>query len=212
MERTWQNIAISLAGAAQAVSLVEQLAKTGYLTSDEFVTAVDSLFQQNPHSVESVFGSHAKLYRGFDALDQLLNHHRDTKNSDLLRYMLGIIHIQARLAKKQVLLNTIGERLQKAASQAQHFGPSHDNVVANIADIYTDTISTFQYRIQVTGEYNYLQQPRLASQIRVLLLSAVRAITLWRQVGGSRWQLLLYRSKISAANRALLEQAKTEQI
>lgn len=43
------------------------------------------------------------------------------------------------------------------------------------------------------GDYNYLQQARIANQIRALLLAAIRSATLWRQVGGSRWQLLLQR-------------------
>lgn len=208
MERTWRNIAISLAGAAQAVNLVEQLAKTGYLHSDQFETAVKSLLDQSPATTESVFGGAENLAQGFEVLDELLTHHRHPKNGDLLRYMLGVMHLQKRLAKRQALLQVIGARLQKAADQAEHFGPSHENVVANIADIYTDTISKFQFRIQVTGEYSYLQQPRLAAQVRVLLLAAIRAITLWRQVGGSRWQLLLYRGKISAANRELLRETK----
>lgn len=203
MQKTWNNIAISLAGAAQAISLVEQLAKSGYLRSDEFETAMASLLVQNPETVESVFGSSAKLQRGFEVLLDLLNHHRDAKNADILRYMLGVIHIQKRLARRSDMLHVIGTRLEKTEVQIRHFGHTHDNVVANVAEIYSDTISKFQYRIQVTGEYSYLQQTRVANQIRALLLAAIRAITLWRQSGGSRWQLLIYRSKIAEAAEAL---------
>jgi len=206
LDKTWRNIAIGLAGAAQAISLVEQLAKTGYLHTDEFETAINSLLKQVPETTESVFGNVHKLSRGLDVMDELLNHHRDPKNGDLLRYMLGVMHIQKRLARRSEILYVIGNRLKKAEIQVEHFGSTHDNVVSNIADIYTDTISKFQYRIQVTGEHSYLQQPRLASQVRVLLLAAIRAITLWRQVGGSRWQLLIYRGKIDTANKALMHE------
>lgn len=209
MEKSWRNIATALAGATQAISLVEQLAKTGYLHTEEFETAISSLFEQNPESTMAVFGAAPKLRRGFETLDELLTHHRDPKNADLLRYMLGVMHLQKRLRRRSDLLYVIGNRLDKAQMQVQHFSLAHDNVVSNIADIYSDTISKFQFRIQVTGEYNYLQQPRLASQIRVLLLAAIRSITLWRQVGGSRWQLLLYRSKIAEANKGLLSESKT---
>jgi len=207
-QKTWRNIAIALAGATQAISLVEQLAKTGYLRSSEFETAISSLFQQNPESPISVFGDCQQLRLGFETLDELLNHHRDPKNADTLRYMLGVIHLQKRLTKNTDVLHVIGNRLEKAASQAEHFGIVHDNVVSNIADIYADTISKFQYRIQVTGEYNYLQQKRLAGQIRALLLAAIRAITLWRQIGGSRWQLLFYRARIIEANTQLLKECQ----
>ncbi len=209
MEKTWRNIAIALAGAAQAANLVEQLAKTGYLSTDEFETAVNSLLIQSPETTESVYGDVHNLRRGLEALERLLNNHRSPKNADLLRYMLGVMHLQKRLARRSEVLYVIGNRLEKVDAQVQHFGTTHDNVVSNIADIYTDTISKFQYRIQVMGEPAYLQQSRVASQIRALLLAAIRSITLWRQVGGSRWQLLLYRGKITEATEQLLQEART---
>lgn len=106
------------------------------------------------------------------------------------------------------MLDEIGERLEKARHQLDHFGPSHDNLIANLADIYTQTISTFQFRIQVLGEYQYLQQNRVANQVRVLLFAAIRSATLWRQLGGSRWQLLLQRKHIVEHNQKLLDEAK----
>lgn len=210
MDRSWRNLAIALAGAVQAVHLVEQLAKTGYLKTEQFETAMNSLINQNPESTAAVFGDIHRLHSGFEVLCELLNHHRDPKNADLLRYILGVIHIQKRLARRKDVLYVIGNRLEKAATQIEHFGPSHDNVVSNIAEIYSDTISKFQYRIQVTGEYHYLQQPRVASQIRCLLLAAIRAITLWRQIGGSRWQLLLYRGALAEASSNLLDESKAQ--
>ncbi len=210
MERSWRNLAIALAGAVQAVHLVEQLAKTGYLKSDPFETAINSLINQNPTSAADVFGDIHRLQTGFEVLHDLLTHHRDPKNADLLRYTLGVMHIQKRLARRKDVLYVIGNRLEKVQTQIQHFGPSHENVVSNIADIYSDTISKFQYRIQVTGEYHYLQQPRVASQIRCLLLASIRAITLWRQIGGSRWQLLMYRNALAEATEALLKESKPQ--
>ena len=208
MEKTWRNIAIALAGASQAISLVEQLAKTGYLRSDEFETAIKSLLEETPQTTESVYGSITQLQHGLEKLIDLLEHHREPKNADSLRYMLGVIHLQKRLSKSPDMLSIIGSRLSKAEQQVHHFGYTHENVVANIAGIYTDTISKFKYRIHVSGEYDYLQQPRLAAQIRVLLLAAIRAATLWRQVGGNRWQIIFYRSKIIQAASSLLEESK----
>lgn len=205
MEHSWRNLAIALAGAVQAVSLVEQLAKTGYLRSDEFSTAVGSLFARSPDSAEDVYGNIAQLRSGLENLQNLLSNHRDPKNGDALRYILGVMHLQKRLAKRSELLYLIGNRLEKAQQQSEHFDITHDNVINNIADIYSDTISKFQFRIQVTGEPAYLQQARVAAQVRVLLLASIRSITLWRQLGGSRWQLLFYRAKIAEATENLLK-------
>lgn len=209
MDKTWRNLAIALAGLIQSCNLVEQLAKTGYLKSDEFEIALKSLFEQTPENVESVFGDVKSLHNGVELLVDLINEPRGPQNSDLMRYILGVLHIQKKLSKRSEVLYLIGTRLEKAQTQAEHFGYAHDNVVGNIADIYSDTISKFQYRIQVSGEYTYLQQDRVANQIRALLLSSIRAATLWRQIGGRRWHLLFYRSKLTEAAKALLEETKT---
>ena len=208
MKNTWRNISISLAGICQATSLVEQLAKTGYLQSEPFETAVKSLFEQNPDSTESIFGDITRLEHGYEVLLDLLNNHRAPKNADVLRYVLGVMHIQKRINRRSDMLHVIGTRLDTANRQADHFGVNHDNTIANIAEIYTDTISKLPYRIQVTGEYGYLQQQRVANQVRVLLLAAVRASTVWRQNGGSRWHMLFHRSKIVDATQELLKECK----
>jgi len=208
LEKSWRNIALALAGVVQCTSQVEELAKTGYLKTDLFETAVRSLLQQNPSSTEDVFGSVSAVATGIENLEALLKDHRAPKHSDNLRYILGVMHLQQRLSKRNDILQIIGTRLEKTQQQVDHFGYTHDNVIANLADLYVDTISKFPYRIQVTGEYNYLQQNRVASQIRTLLLAAIRSAMLWRQVGGSRWQLLIYRKRILAAAEALRETSK----
>ncbi len=206
MDKSWRNVAISLAGLIQASQQVEQLAKSGYLQTEIFETAVRSLLDQSPKSVESVYGGIEKIRGGAETLSELLANHRDLKHADILRYALGIIHLQKKLAGRSDVLYVVGTRLQKVQHQVNHFGPNHDNVVANIADLYTDTISKFQYRIQVTGEYSYLQQQRVANQIRALLLSGIRSATLWRQLGGSRWHLLFYRKQMNSAAAELVSE------
>ncbi|TVZ39003.1 high frequency lysogenization protein [Alteromonadaceae bacterium 2753L.S.0a.02] len=206
MQKSWQNIAISLAGMVQCARQVEELAKTGYLKTDQFETAVKSLINTNPESAADVFGGLSGLRDGLLHLKDILNDHRDPEHSDTLRYILGAVVLQKRLARRKDMLYIISNRLEKVSQQVDHFGFTHDNVVTNIADIYTDTLSKFPYRIQVTGEFNYLQQERVAAQIRTLLFAAIRAAMLWRQAGGTRWHMLFYRSKMLAATEELLNQ------
>ena len=209
MNTLWRDRTIALAGLTMPVQMVDELARSGYLNTSDFETCVSSLFEQNPKSVEDVFGGSHKLLKGFETLQNLLENGRSgPRNNQLLGYSLGILHLQKKLLKKSHMLDEIGERLEKARHQLDHFGPSHDNLIANLADIYTQTISTFQFRIQVLGEYQYLQQNRVANQVRVLLFAAIRSATLWRQLGGSRWQLLLQRKHIVEHNQKLLDEAK----
>lgn len=43
-------------------------------------------------------------------------------------------------------------------------------------------------------------------KIRALLLAGVRSAVLWRQVGGRRWQLFLWRNKFAKLAKKLIEQ------
>jgi high frequency lysogenization protein len=45
----------------------------------------------------------------------------------------------------------------------------------------------------VQGNPHYLGQPGVVAEIRAILLAAVRAAVLWRQVGGSYWDFLFSR-------------------
>lgn len=208
MENIWRDRTIALAGITQAVDLMDKLAKTGYLNSRDFETSARSLFELNPTSAEAVFGDATKLRRGYEVLLDLLQKKRGPEQTALIGYSLGVLHLQQRLTKNQGMLNQVGDRLGKCQHQIQHFGVTHENVIANIASIYTETISTFSFRIQVVGEYQYLQQTRVANQVRVLLLAGIRAAMLWRQVGGTRWHFLLQRKTLITTTETLLEQAK----
>ena len=53
----------------------------------------------------------------------------------------------------------------------------------------------------------YLQQSANAAKIRTLLFAGVRAARLWRQLGGSRWQLVFGRRKLLKELYPLLRSA-----
>ncbi|MFT7559059.1 MAG: high frequency lysogenization protein [Flavobacteriales bacterium] len=210
MKSSWNEIIIALAGTVQAISQVEHIAKTGYVNTHELEVSINSLFVSSPDKTIEVYGTIANLLPGLEKLQNLLTRYRDPLNMEVLRYLLGVIHIQKKLMRKKTLLGKIAERIEKSKTQVDHFGLSHENVLNNIAGIYTDTISTFQYRIQVTGNYNYLQQDRVANQIRALLLAGIRSSMLWRQLGGRRWHFVAYRSQLVNTTELLIEHAKAE--
>ena len=51
----------------------------------------------------------------------------------------------------------------------------------------------------VQGNPHYLGQPGVVSEIRALLLAAVRSAMLWRQLGGNQWQFLFARGAMGQA-------------
>lgn len=202
---------MALAGVLQAAALVERLATTGYLPKEEFATSVNSLLEQSPESTLATYGgelSHLEL--GLQTLIETLGGLRKDSAQQSLRYMLGVMHLQQKLNGSPDVLAIIGSRIGQAKQQAQHFGSTHDNVIANLADLYTDTISNFRFRIHVRGEATYLQQRRVANQVRTLLFAGIRSAMLWQQLGGRRWHIIVYRKRILAHATELLRQSKPQ--
>ena len=202
--------AIALAGLTQALGLVHALATSGYLNTRHFETCITSLFITTPEQTLDVYGGDiGQIEKGLDLLKNLIQQRVTPEQKHMIQYAVGINTLTKRLLKNKKMLRTISTRLDDAKKQSEHFGGfNHDNVIANIADIYSSTISTFSYRIQVKGEHNYLQQKRVADQIRTLLLAAIRAAILWRQNGGNPLNLLFSSGKLLAATEELLEQSK----
>ncbi|MEZ5529109.1 MAG: high frequency lysogenization protein HflD [Porticoccaceae bacterium] len=188
---------IALAGIFQACQLVETLAKTGSIPSDRFAVCIDSLFQQNPPSTEAVYGKLSNLQLGIESMQELITLQSRSHQPDTLRYVVGVVYLANKLRSNKAMMNVIGERLQQATRQAEHFGSStHANVIANLAQTYQDTISTFRYRIQVNGYAGYLQQDTIAQRIRCLLFAGIRSAVLWHQLGGRRRHLLFNRQQL----------------
>ncbi len=193
--------AIALAAVFQACHLVDQLANTGAANASETELCLSALLNQNPGSIEELYGSEQALETGIDAMNQLLGEHRDPQRyaSITLVYVLAVLSIERQLQARPVMLNNIAEGIEKAHRQAQHFSVTHSNVVANIASLYQQTLSTLRRRVQVKGNPDYLQQPGVAERIRCLLFAAVRSAYLWRQLGGKRYHILLTRRALLKA-------------
>jgi high frequency lysogenization protein len=189
---------LALAGIFQACKLVDSYARTGTASTEGVEIALYSLLQQNPESTLAVYKDIANLEQGLATMEKILANPKDNGNALALRYVIGVLHIARKIAANPKMLERIGSGIDKAARQAEHFSPTHANVIANIADLYQNTISTLKFRIQVNGVATNLQQPAIASRIRCLLFSAVRSAFLWRQLRGNRLQLLVQRGKLLA--------------
>ena len=202
---------VALAAMFQFSACVEQLAKTGHVNQQHVEVSVNSLFNQDPTDTFDVYGGVEQLETGLSFL--IANLSRSPKrSSDCIRYVMGILHLQKQLSKKEAMLAVIAKRLDKSRLQVEHFSTTHENVIAGLADIYSDTISTFNFRIQVMGEYQFLQQTRIANQIRTLLFSGVRSAILWRQLGGNRLKAIYQRTAILEIARSLQKEIQQREL
>lgn len=202
-----RNQATALAGLFQAVHLVEQLAKTGNVNENDLKTCIESLFETNPNSIDEVYGgSSDNLKLGFQEVRFLTDGKNRTGSSpDVMRYALGVLHLEGKTRKNRGMMKKIGGGIDKSKRQLDHFHSTHENLIANLSGLYQETLSTFRFRIHVTGDAQHLRNPATANKIRTLLLCAVRSAILWRQMGGRRWQLLFGRNKLNKACRTALK-------
>ena len=196
MQYTSKEQAAALSGVFQAAGLVEQIAKQGQVDNNQLEPLIQSLFITNPDQVSDVYGSYHNLFAGRKILKSVLERQTDAVQGDTVRYALTLIHLERKLARNKNMLAEIAQRLERSKDQAEHFGLMHENVISSLASIYLDTISTFKSRVQVTGDLRNLQIPANANKIRAILFAGIRSAILWRQTGGSRFQLLFGRNKL----------------
>lgn len=202
---TIKNQAIALAGVAQSAALVQQLATQGKADPIAFENSVASILKIDSDSVEGIFNGLSGIKFGLEQLNQQMNGFQ-IANPEQARYSASLVFLEKQLSKRPDLLKTISQGIEKAQQQREHFGLMHDNVFANLGDLYHNTISTLQPRIMVNGEQTYLSQPETVNKIRTVLLAGIRAALLWRQCGGTRWKFLFHRKKLQAEIENLLKQ------
>lgn len=196
---------LALAGIAQAAALAGQIARNGSGNSEAMAGTVHSILMLDADDCESIFIDRQHLKLGLQTLRDTFE--RDSTDSgDILRYCASLLHLQRRLANNREMLDTLAVRIKQIQKQASiHGSETHSSVISSIAALYLDTISTFRFRIQVNGNPQQLQQENVANQIRTVLLGGIRAVTLWRQMGGSRFDFIFKRKAIYNTARALLE-------
>ncbi|MBY4677869.1 high frequency lysogenization protein HflD [Marinobacterium arenosum] len=212
MSRQHDEQTIALAALFQSAALVDQIATRGMVAQNNFESSIYSVFVTNPKQTEDIFGgTHDLPYNlslGLRNLQDLVERSKAEQNRNVTNYALSMIHLERKLSANSEMMKHIGNRLNQIREQARYFNseggdpmdnPSalaHPSVVANLASLYQETLSTFKFRIQVGGDPRLLQNSENAAKIRALLLAGIRAAMLWRQVGGKRWHLLFFRSRL----------------
>lgn len=207
MTRTQEQL-IALAGVFTAALQVDRLARTGQCSEAAVGCLIGSLLVRDPQTTLDVYGGDdLNLRDGYRALAVTLERTSSNLPRDPLRYAITLLILERQLNKRGDLMDLIGKRLGQIEQQVEHFGPTHENVVASFGALYQDTLSTFRQRIQVQGDMRYLQQTGNAAKIRALLFAGIRSARLWRQLGGSRWQLIFSRNKLLKELYPLLRSA-----
>ena len=187
---------LALAGIVQVARLVDQVSRTGSYPQEFLAPMINSLFKFDAGSVEDIYGGVGNVKLGLHNLAALLASNSDPESRDMLRYVFGLLQLERRFSANPEMSAVVRSRLEHTHFRSEYFSNHVQEVCHSLSGIYQDTLSTFEYRIRVTGSMQQLQNPANADLIRALLLAGIRSAVLWRQLGGRRWRLLTQRRKL----------------
>ncbi len=197
---------LALAGMIQAAALASKIASDGQCDTSALAGTLHSVLALDADDCESVFIGRQHLQVGLSILSKLFEPEGINSNGHILRYCNNILRVQQALVARRDLMETIYNRLQNTQMLANVAGSeTHPDVIANIAALYVDTVSTLRLRIQINGKPDVLQKIAIVAQVRAVLLGGIRAAILWRQKGGSRIDFFFKRKAIYSTALALLK-------
>ena len=199
---------IALAGMFQAVKLVQQTAQGQRRDAAATAVSISSVLNTDPETAIDVFGDSRALIPGLEtALGQMGD---DSKQRDmaLTGYVITLMHLERKLARQPDLMKKLGSGVDRIKEEIESVEESDPGIVAALADLYKETVSTLQPRIMVKGDENVLHNADSKRMIRALLLAGMRAAVLWRQCGGNRIRLIFQRKQLLDSCRELLAEAR----
>lgn len=205
MEHTQEDRTLALAGVYQCAVLVQQLARKGSIADAQLSPLLETLFRFDANSVMDVYGDISSIKKGLGTLTGQLSGDRNGDNMEITRYIISLLHLEKKLYKTKNMMGRLADDLEKTRNKMDYFDVSHDNIIANLAEIYQQDISPLGAKIMVQGEEIYLSQQNNVNKIRALLFAAIRSAVLWRQCGGNRLQLLFSRRKYIDCAEQLLK-------
>ncbi|MBN8263351.1 MAG: high frequency lysogenization protein HflD [Xanthomonadales bacterium] len=188
---------LALGSLLVALSQVRRIAETGQSDTATLQVALDSVFRLDPADTAAAVG-------GVDAVRPGLRLLRDylagtNKDEALGKLAMAVMQLERRFVADAAMTERVRTGLRALQGPVERLGSPHHDVVAGLASLYADTISHLRPRVMVQGNPHYLGQAGVVAEIRALLLAALRAAVLWRQMGGSLWDFLFRRRDMAAA-------------
>ena len=188
---------LALGALLVALSQVRRIAETGQSDTATLQLALDSVFRLDAADTAAAVG-------GVDAVRPGLRLLRDylagtNKDEALGKLAMAVMQLERRFVADAAMTERVRTGLRALQGAVERLGSPHHDVVAGLASLYADTISHLRPRVMVQGNPHYLGQAGVVAEIRALLLAALRAAVLWRQMGGSLWDFLFRRRDMAAA-------------
>jgi len=192
---------IALAGLMQALSLVRAIALRGGCDAAAMRISLASVLRIDADNAADVFGGIGNLRLGLQTLVEQLDKPRDPA---LTGMAVTVLRLERALSSRPETLQHLREQIDLIVKLDPHAEASLVDLPARLAQLYVQTLSPLKPRVMVEGNTSFLNQPARQAQIRALLLAAIRAAVLWRQLGGTQWRIVFRRRQYAMLARGLL--------
>jgi len=199
---------IALAGMFQAVKLVQQTAQGQRRDAAATAVSISSVLNTDPETAIDVFGDSRALIPGLETVIGQMGDDSNQRDMALTGYVITLMHLERKLARQPDLIKKLGSDVDRIKEEIESVEENDSGIVAALADLYKETVSTIQPRIMVKGDENVLRNADSKKMIRALLLAGMRAAVLWRQCGGNRIRLIFQRKQLLDSCRELLAEAR----
>lgn len=202
MQHTDTERVIALAGLHQSAYCVQFIANHGAVDPEAMQPCIHSLFQIDAPDTHSVYGPPGAVVIGMRTLTGQITG-QPTRDLEMTRYLISLLKHGRTLRETPELLRRIGVGIE--ITDAKYRQGSHQSelmtpeILASLAVLYSDNVSTLEPRILVHGNPLYLKNSENQDSIRALLLAGIRSAILWQQLGGTRWLILFGRKRLLAA-------------
>ena len=196
-----QGQAIAIAAVTQSVEVAFDLARSLRLPESTLSCLTESLFQISAETPLSIYSAGDRLELGIRRCGERLEAPLRQEESFLATSM-QIAYLAKELTKDpstQHRLRAAIEAIDIRRTKEDSAELAQTVAQQALAELYQTHISPLGPKIILRGEPHLLQRPEIAAKIRTALLAGVRAMVLWRQMGGKSWHLVLRRKQLRRA-------------
>lgn len=220
-----QNRALALAAVFQATQLTHMTAISGRQSTGEsgnfyfehLIKASLNIRAAENSSSQTMdfFNQLADISLGLKTLESSITHpfnpspkSKIPKMADAklpMTYAMSLLALEKKVYRNPEFVEIIEKSQQKILKQLSFFDNNytHPSILANLAQAYIDTAGQINPRIMVRGHAEAFKDSAHTNRIRATLFTGLQMAHLWRQLGGSSWNMIWSKRKLLQDIQAL---------
>ena len=197
----------ALAALFLCCAQIQRIATTGYMDEAAAACVIRSLLVTNPDTIADIYDA-AALRPGYQAIVDCLGRTslRSLECVEVTKSAFKVMELESQLERSGKFFDELGAKIDSLhdsiTAECPGFleGSASDALNPRYIKMFADTsssiISPHFSKLIICGQEECLRRTENQERIRALLLAAVRAVVLWRQLGGKRRFLVFRRGAI----------------